>query len=192
MKNVFNTKVDRGDKGWALSGADYKIPHRAALKFKEPVKGDPKGAQLEVGVLCRYSGGEYPIGRFRVYYTTDADPLQFGLSSTVAQAVQTAPAARNDAMKKALSDYVAENDADLAAKKFAHADQQKPLPADPKMGQLNAALALAERPIKEDARITQLRQDMSYSVQQAANRRLTAAQDLAWALVNSPAFLFNH
>ena len=37
-----------------------------------------------------------------------------------------------------------------------------------------------------------LRHDLEMSVQQAAARRLTAAQDIAWALINSPAFLFNH
>jgi hypothetical protein len=31
-----------------------------------------------------------------------------------------------------------------------------------------------------------------YSVQQNGNRRLTAAQDLAWALINNSAFIFNH
>jgi hypothetical protein len=30
------------------------------------------------------------------------------------------------------------------------------------------------------------------STRQAADRRLTAVQDLAWALINSPAFFFNH
>ncbi|NNE91689.1 MAG: hypothetical protein HKN23_08580, partial [Verrucomicrobiales bacterium] len=191
VKNSINGKVDRGQKGWALAGADYKIPHRAIFKFKEPFKGDPKGAQLIVGVLCRYSGGEYPIGRFRVYYTTDADPMNFGLPANIATAVQTAPAARTDAQKKALAAYVAENDADLMGKKFAHQTAQKPVPADPEMNRLNGAITLAERPIKEDSRLLQLRQDMSYSVQQAANRRLTTAQDLAWALINSPSFLFN-
>ena len=32
---------------------------------------------------------------------------------------------------------------------------------------------------------------MDYSTRQSADRRLTAAQDLTWALINSPSFLFN-
>jgi hypothetical protein len=36
-----------------------------------------------------------------------------------------------------------------------------------------------------------MRVDVALSAKQLDSRRLTAAQDLAWALINSPAFLFN-
>ncbi|MEM9238282.1 MAG: hypothetical protein AAGB14_16040, partial [Verrucomicrobiota bacterium] len=64
-------------------------------------------------------------------------------------------------------------------------------PSDKKMDGLNSALASAETPVATPRPLTQLRQDTDYSIQQAANRRLTATQDLIWALVNSPSFLFN-
>ena len=37
-----------------------------------------------------------------------------------------------------------------------------------------------------------LRRDVELSAKQLEKARLTFAQDLAWALINSPAFLFNH
>ena len=40
--------------------------------------------------------------------------------------------------------------------------------------------------------LAQLRKDFEMSDTQLKNKRLTAAQDLAWALINSPAFLFNY
>jgi hypothetical protein len=43
-----------------------------------------------------------------------------------------------------------------------------------------------------DPKLLQLRRDAGLSAAQIAQRRLTAAQDLTWALINSPAFLFNH
>ena len=47
-------------------------------------------------------------------------------------------------------------------------------------------------PIPPDAKLVQLQKDVEQSTKQLSNKRLTVAQDLAWALINSPAFLFNH
>ena len=57
---------------------------------------------------------------------------------------------------------------------------------------LEAALAKAKTPIAIPSSLAKIRQDRDYSTKQLENRRLTAAQDLVWALVNSPSFLFNH
>jgi hypothetical protein len=48
------------------------------------------------------------------------------------------------------------------------------------------------QPVQTDPKIVQLRSDLAMSTQQQANKRLTMVQDLAWVLINSPAFLFNH
>lgn len=191
VKNAIDGKVDRNVKGWALAGTVPQVPHRAMFKFKEAVKGDPKGANLVVGVLNRYSGGEYPIGRFRIYYTTDADPLNQGLPASVASSVAKAPGARSDVDNKALQTYVADNDTELGKRRLVVYKEKRPLPSDPELNKLNVALATAEMPIVEPHPLVQIRQDTNYSIQQAANRRLTATQDLVWALVNSPSFLFN-
>jgi hypothetical protein len=191
VKNTINGKLDPSAKGWALGGSNHQTPHRALYRFREPAAGDSKGAEIVVRVICRFSQGDYPIGRFRVWYTTDADPLNFGLPATIAAAAQTSPSARSKAQQESLATYIRENDEDLLKKKFAHLKEKRPLPADQTMESLKAALAQAELPIKEDPGLLQLRQDISYSTEQAANRRLTAAQDLAWALINNPSFLFN-
>ncbi|MEM7601599.1 MAG: DUF1549 and DUF1553 domain-containing protein, partial [Verrucomicrobiota bacterium] len=189
--NVFDGDLSRANKGWALGGANHQVPHRALLKFENPVPGDAEGANLVVGVLCRYSTGDYPISRFRIWYTTDIDPLNFGLPAKVVPAVAKASPNRSEEEQKALTTYVAENDAELRKRQGVHFKELRPLPSDPKMDSLNAALSTAQIEVKEPAALIQIRQDTHYSIQQAANRRLTAAQDLVWALVNSPSFLFN-
>ncbi|MEM7698985.1 MAG: DUF1549 and DUF1553 domain-containing protein, partial [Verrucomicrobiota bacterium] len=191
LEATFDGKVDRGNKGWALAGANPRMPHRAILKFAEPMVGNADGADLVVGVLCRYSGGDYPIGRFRVWYTTAEDPLRFGLPDQVAAAIAAAPSERTEAEADALATYVAENDEPLRNARYELLKAERPISADPKQVALEAALKKAEIAILPPRRLIQLRQDLDHSIEQAANRRLTAAQDLVWALVNSPSFLFN-
>lgn len=65
-------------------------------------------------------------------------------------------------------------------------------PPDAKLVSLAEDLAEAEKPVLDDPAVVRLRSDHAASTQQVANRRLTVIQDLAWALINSPAFFFNH
>ena len=191
VKRTFDGNLDGGNRGWALAGGNYKIPHRAVYKMKDVIAGDPeKGVNLSVGILCRLKS--HPLGRFRIYITTDPDPLQFGLPSHVVEAVEKDDANRSQSDRDSLRDWVAEGDADYQSKLWA---AKGPFPAinpDKKMGELKKALEYAQIPIEEDPRLVRFRRDVEMSAGQAENPRLTAAQDLTWALINNPAFLFNH
>jgi hypothetical protein len=92
----------------------------------------------------------------------------------------------------ALTSYWKEADPDLRKLILTLGKTQMPLPIDPGVLDRRASLAKAELPIKLDPKLVQLRQDSTQSNAQVANKRLTAAQDLTWALVNNAAFLFNH
>jgi hypothetical protein len=88
--------------------------------------------------------------------------------------------------------YFRSQDAELKKKADAVAESKKPLPEDPQLVQLRADLAEANRPVPEDSRLAELRRELEMSTRQLASRRLIVIQDVAWALINSPAFLFNY
>ena len=73
----------------------------------------------------------------------------------------------------------------------ALAESQQPLEINTEIVQLREKLARVNKPVPRDAKLVQLEKDVKMSEGQLANQRLTAVQDLAWALINSPSFLFN-
>ena len=46
-------------------------------------------------------------------------------------------------------------------------------------------------PLPADVKLVNLKRAAELSTKQLENARLIGAQDLAWALINNPAFLFN-
>ena len=99
---------------------------------------------------------------------------------------------RTKEQAETLLSYFRATDTELLKKQQALANDKSPLPIDPKLTELKAVATRAQEPIKIEAKLLQMRADVLTSAQQLNNKRLTGAQDLAWALINNSAFLFNH
>jgi len=179
-----------GGRGWGIAprtGMDQWAVFEAA----EPIALDGP-THATVKIEQRYSGGRHTLGRFRLSFTDTAGPLPVGVPDAAAR-LAAIPADRRSPAEVALFDRIAidRDPARLAAAEELAAATQ-PLPPDPTLVALAAALAEAEQPVLDDPVVVRLRADVAASTRQVADRRLTAVQDLAWALINSPAFLFNH
>ena len=191
VKNAINGNLQRNDMGWAV-GTQVRRPHWARFKLKEPVTFDDNGGTLTVKVVCRYSNGDFALGRFRVWTTDAPDPLYLGLPVQVAGTLRQPPALRSKEQNAVVTDWFRDQHVGYLTKRFQWVKQTRPLPQDPKMRQLKVALASAQQPVQDEPALVQLRSDVKHSIEQSVNWRLTAAQDLTWALINNAAFLFNH
>jgi hypothetical protein len=65
------------------------------------------------------------------------------------------------------------------------------LPADPQEVALRKLLGEARTPVPLPPEIVRLRRAVRLSEEQLIQKRVIGAQDLTWALINTPAFLFN-
>jgi WD40 repeat protein len=190
VKQAIDGKVWPGQNGWAVGGAPAIQRHAAAFKLQEPI-GSTNGVTLRFILKQRY-GGDYLLGKFRLYVTTSDNPLDFGLPESVVDAARAPAVERSLGQMLAILEFYRNEDGSFWKRKQAAARAAQPLPADSKQTELKTALANAEAPIRLDPGLVQLRQDAKDSTLQAQNTRLTVVQDLTWALVNSPGFLFNH
>ncbi|MBX7103071.1 MAG: DUF1549 domain-containing protein [Gemmataceae bacterium] len=176
------------NEGWAISpqfGEDHWVTYETAT----PV-GHPAGTVLTIKLHQSYRDKKHTMGRFRLSVTTSPKP---GLSfpEHVITALRRAADERSPEENSRLTALHSRTDEKRIQLTAAVAEANRPLPPDMKLRELEAAVASAERPIAVDPALLQLRADHQLSDQQMKQKRLTAAQDLTWALLNSPAFLFN-
>ncbi|HCQ79652.1 MAG TPA: hypothetical protein DIV46_06735, partial [Verrucomicrobiales bacterium] len=118
--------------------------------------------------------------------------LPFALPGDLKEALAVQKDQRNKAQLDAITKYFRENDSTLKSLDQKLAEARKPLPIDPKLVELRGLLTALEKKPSVDPRHDRWLNDLSLSKKQLAQRRLTGAQDLTWALINTSAFLFNH
>lgn len=175
--------------GWAIS----------------PEVGKNQTAIFEIGEAIGHGGGTilrftlkqpfddlHTLGKFRLSVTTKKGPLPFALPEPVKKALTVAKDQRDKAQQETIATYYRDNDPGLESLDQKLAAARKPIPADPGLVQRRDHLANLEKLPAVDPLHQRLRHDLALSTQQLSQKRLTGAQDLAWALINTPAFLFNH
>jgi hypothetical protein len=149
------------------------------------------GSELTFTLKQEFNSGQHALGRFRLAVTDAPRPVSFGISPETSAILAVALDKRTPQQKKKLSDTFKNTDPDRIKLTKALEQARKPLPEDPKLKQFQDKLSLARTPVPLPPRIARLRRDLELSKGQLVKKRIVGAQDLAWAIINTPAFLFN-
>jgi hypothetical protein len=184
-----NSSADIGN-GWAIS-PQLGQNHAATFELAAPLDGG-KGRTLDLVLHQNFRDGQHSLGKFRVSVTDSPAPLNFGLPAEIGAILAKPADKRTDAERETLLARFRGEDKgrhDFATKL---AEAEKPAPADPELKKFEDALATAQQPLPIDQKLQQLRRAVALSEDQMKNKRLTVAQDIVWALINNPAFLYNH
>ncbi|MEZ6130914.1 MAG: DUF1549 domain-containing protein [Planctomycetaceae bacterium] len=175
--------------GWAVANAGG-VTHWATFETKDAI-GHDGGTVLKLVIHQNHPAKNHLLGRFRISVTQKKSP-GLSLPESLKALAVIAPEQHTEAQKTTLLEWFGKSDATLVAKTTALNEAKQPLPEDPGVTSRKEKIAFASQEVPEDARLVRLRADVEFSEKQLADQRLTIAQDLAWALINNPAFLFNH
>jgi len=189
IETAIDGKKPNSGNGWATSprvGED----RFATFELETPLEFE-EGVVLHFTMDQLYQDNTHSIGKFRVSVTGDKPPVDFGHPNNIVEIVRTAADQRTEEQSKQLLDYFNQRDEELQKKRKALVEAQKPLPVDPKLVELQNELKDRQKPLPVDPQLARLERAVKLSDSQQQNSRLTVAQDLTWALINSPAFLFN-
>jgi len=189
IATAMDGKKAAAENGWAIHPQGGQN-HTAVLETKDNTGSGP--GLFTVWLDQDYQDGQHTLGRFRISVTTAPRPITLqGLPQNINDLLAVAADKRTEAQKAELLKFYRGQDSELKNREQALAAAKQPRPVDPKLQQLRDKLAEASKPVPIDAKLAQLRADAALSAAQLEKARLTFVQDLAWALINSPAFLFN-
>jgi hypothetical protein len=189
VSTAIDGKVEPTNNGWA-SSPKLGENRTAVFETREDVGNGP--GMLTVFLDQQFQDGQHTIGRFRISVTTAPRPINLdGLPKNIVDLLDLATEQRSAEQQAELTKFYRELDNELKTREQALVEARKPRPVDPKLEELRQRLADVSQPLPIDPKLAELRAAVDLSTRQLENARLTFAQDLAWALINSPAFLFN-
>jgi WD40 repeat protein/mono/diheme cytochrome c family protein len=176
--------------GWAIFGATG-AEHWAVFALAEPLNLQA-GEVLQWRIHQFHDAENHRLGRFRVSVGKHEGELMLGLPESLT-AIGAVPRDKwNPQIAKEGLDYFRASSSELMGLRAVVQRESQPLPEDEQVVILRKRIERLSQPLPDDSRLLRMRADAKESESQLSNARLTAAQDLAWALINSPAFLFNH
>ncbi|MBC8326620.1 MAG: DUF1549 domain-containing protein [Verrucomicrobia subdivision 3 bacterium] len=190
VTTAIDGKLAGASNGWAIAPQMNK-PHTASFEIKDTPNNEAP-ILLTFEMKQEFQGNNWQLGKFRWSITRSKKPVDFGHPQNIADLLALAADKRDAKQNKTLKDYYNKQDTQLANLSKALADAKKPRPIDPKLKGHQAVLSRAQAPLLIDPKLTTLERAVGLSTTQLSNKRLYGAQDIAWALINSPAFLFNH
>jgi len=180
--------ADDVQNGWSIGGGMARR-QAAVFQFKTPIAEE--GSRTVTLKLTQKTRDDAILGRFRVHLVFGDHPLRDGVPAPVLAAGAKPVEQRSPEEKAELELQVRNLSPEHWRLKKELADAKIELPMDTAYTALKTALDRANQPVPLDPLLVQLRKDIEASKQQVANKRLTVVQDLTWALINNPAFLFN-
>ena len=189
VATAIDGKLDSASNGWAIHPEVGKN-QSATFELAAPINIDGP-VVFQITMDQKYQDKTHSLGKFRWSVTTAQTPLLFGIPANIAEIVKVPADQRNDAQKKAILDFFRGEDAELKKLQAAQAAAKVPRPMDAMLVDLKKKLDEANQPLPVDPKFARLQRAVQLSEQQLKDARLTAAQDLAWALINTSAFLFN-
>ena len=185
---IDNKPKDQG--GWAINGAE-KTEHWAVFATEESVKVQP-GEVIQWRLHQFHDAVDHRLGRFRLSIGNRVGELTLGLPESLAAMALVPKSEWTDIVIKESMGYFRLSSNELKKLNETMKKENQPLAEDEQVVTLKKRIERLSVPLVDDSRLVRMRNDVKESETQRLQSRLTAAEDIAWALINSPAFLFNH
>ena len=183
--------IDDGNgNGWAIAPRSG-VEHAAVFETTDDYSAAGQGF-LRAELVQNYSGRNHNVGRFRLSVTRSPRPIKIGPPTRISELLAVERDQRTDEQQAEITDYFLSQKQAFTDLEAKVAKAEKPLPPDAKAEELKTKIAALEKPLPIDPKLARMRRAVKLSDEQLKQRRRTAAEDIAWALINSPEFLYNH